>query len=119
MPNLPYKFLLFIAVGVLSYMFVLPKRANFVSLILHRNSAKETPKDSREEKIKALAMEKVRNEICTASDFCKYRVIGWSNFYVEDEVGSTIVHEFFADDVKRKFRFRMRYSQIAEVNSIY
>ena len=119
MPNLPYKFLLLVAMGVLFFMYGLPKRANLFSLLLHPNTSKEAQMDGQEQKIRQLAIKKIEAEICSMSDYCKYRPIKWSNFYKEDSVSVSIIHEFYSDETKRKFIFRMRYGQLSEVNNIY
>jgi hypothetical protein len=97
-------------VGSLFYLYGLPKKANFVSQLL--GTARN---QSREEKLKVLAEEKVRNEICPISDLCDYRPIHWTDFSSPDTASASIVHEFYADEKKMKFLFRMRHGNLDEV----
>jgi hypothetical protein len=110
MPNLPYKLLLFVAVGGFFYLYGLPKRAKFVTDLLSR-----AKNQSREQQIEALAEAKVRGDICSISDLCEYRPIAWKEFQATDTTSASIVHEFYTDGKKRTMLFRMRYGALSEV----
>ncbi len=110
MPNLPYKFLLFVAVGGFFYLHGLPKKAAFISQFLSRSGEK-----SQEQQIETLAEEKVHGEICSLADLCEYRPIAWKEFHASDTVSASIVHEFYKDGKKCAVLFRMRYGAISEI----
>jgi hypothetical protein len=113
MPKLPYKLLIFVAMGGYFYLYGLPKRAKFVSLIL-----REHREANREQTIKDLAEEKVRAEICPISDLCEYRPILWRDFQSEDSVSAAIVHEFYSNGNKQVYLFRMRYGVLTEIHDL-
>jgi hypothetical protein len=113
MPNLPYKFLLFVAVGGFFYLFGLPKRIDFVSKLMKNN--RDT---NREETIKGLVEDKVRGEICPISDLCEYRPIAWRDFQSEDSMSAAIVHEFYSNGNRQTYMFRMRYGALSEIHDL-
>jgi hypothetical protein len=113
MPNLPYKFLLFVAMGGFFYLFGLPKRVDFVSKLMKTN--RDT---NREEIIKGLVEDRVREEICPISDLCEYRSIAWRDFQSEDSLSGAIIHEFYSNGNKQTYLFRMRYGTLSEIHDL-
>src|SRR4051812_47328043 len=105
----PAKLLLFVSVAGFAYLYVLPRRAAFVSSLLNLHTA------TRQDSLRTLAEAKIRTEICPASDMCEYKPIGWEAYADEDAFGASIIHEFFTDGNKRKFLFRERYGTISEI----
>lgn len=110
MPKLPTKFLLFVAVGGFFYLFGLPKRAQFVSHLLKSHRL-----ENQSEKIKELAENRIRSEICSINDLCEYRALSWAIYPTDDSLTTSILHEFTTNGSKRKFLFRMRYGNLSEV----
>ena len=113
LPNLPYKFMVFVAMCGFFYLYGLPKRVKFVSHLMSQNRD-----GNREEIIKGLAEDRIRAEICPISDLCEYRPIGWRDFQSEDSLSAAIVHEFYSNGNKQVYLFRMRYGTLSEIHDL-
>jgi hypothetical protein len=108
--KIAYKFLIFVAMGGFFYLYGLPQKAEFVSKLL-----RTARHENREDKLKGLAEERIRGEICSINDLCEYRPINWTLYPTEDSASTSLLHEFYTNGRKRTFLFRMRYGNLSEV----
>lgn len=112
--RIPFKLILFVLVAGFFYLVILPKRNLFVKTLLEGRSL-----PNREDSVKNMVRARILAEVCRPADFCEYRPVKWSDYYIQDASTASITHAFTTDGSQRKFLFRLRYGSVAEIHDMH
>ena len=117
MPRIPFRLILFLGVVFFLYRYVSSRRVQIASAVHRQFSVQFSAEDS----VRTLVRRKILAEICPADDLCDYRPVKWESFNSDSGSGYgsepvlSVIHEFYADEARRKFLFRIRSGQVAEI----
>ncbi|MDB5105687.1 MAG: hypothetical protein JWP91_3376 [Fibrobacteres bacterium] len=111
--KIPMNLLVFVAVAGVFYLYILPKKNQYVSGLMKSMGAGGPV--SREDSVKAMVEARIIVDLCPRADLSEYRPRSWSDYGAVDDATSSIVHEFSCDGANRKFLFRLRYGSITEI----
>ena len=105
--------LVFLGIFFLFYTYGLQKKGKvFMS---HLKLARGMTEESRQDSVKSVVENRIREDVCPIADLSEYRGHDWSDYGKVDASTSTITHTFTCDAKERKFLFRIRDGIVSEI----